>query len=163
MSFFANGDGGQKVRFVLDLTTIIMARHNALSQASPKPPKETSHNKSYLSSLHNTLTGPNTNQVNIQGSPFEFTKKTSSTEKNRNEEPGNNKATIKRGKLPIKEFTVEEIMKLIGELKTNVKNINEKVNKIQESVGLKLANIQAEVVLLNGKLNYIESNISLTK
>jgi hypothetical protein len=159
MNFFANGNGSQKVKFVLDLTTIIMGKHNALSQVSPKPPKET-FERSYLSSLHNTLTGSNAKQVNEQDSPFEFTKKTSSAEKNKSKEVD---TIAKGGRMPIKEFTMEEIMKLIGELKTDIKSINEKVNKIHESVGFKLANIQAEVVILNGKLNYIESNIALTK
>eukprot|EP00826_Nyctotherus_ovalis_P007999 TRINITY_DN12067_c0_g1_i1.p3 TRINITY_DN12067_c0_g1~~TRINITY_DN12067_c0_g1_i1.p3 ORF type:complete len:151 (+),score=46.00 TRINITY_DN12067_c0_g1_i1:508-960(+) len=150
-----------------------MARHKALSQISPKPAiEEGTYERSYLSSLHNTLTGSNSKQesAHTQGSPFELTKKFPNEEKEEAYKMRSkaflNKATVKReqeGKRAVREFTVEEIMKLIGEIKAEVRSVNEKVDRIQESVGFKLANIQAEVVLLSGKLNYIESNTAFAK
>ena len=135
-----------------------MSRHNALSQASPKPKLvKDNFDQSYLSSARNTLTDSNTKKFRDTNSPFELTKKGDTEDKFKR--ANFDEVREYSRKMEMKEFTVEDIFKLIGELKSSVKRVNDKVDRIQESVGLRLANVQAEIVLFNGKLNFIENNM----
>ena len=107
-----------KIRFLLDLSTAVMAKHNALAQASPKPCLKSDRDAGYTGLSHLSIVQSNFANTPEKSERFHiFAKSQLESSAGKEEKKSAGQEEKKSVEVGREELSVNQIRELIAELK----------------------------------------------